>query len=73
MRCKACDCVLTVLEMKNKSPLTGEYEDLCAICLISAGVLTTLTIDEYEGEDFESGDRDVASGDREGTARPPSA
>jgi len=32
-RCKACDNIMTELEMIKKDPLSREYSELCTVCL----------------------------------------
>ena len=32
-RCKACNCIMSEQDMKNKWPNTNEYTDLCYLCL----------------------------------------
>ena len=50
MRCLACDCNLSDVESTRKSPLTGEYYDLCTHCLNDISLVFP---DEEECEEEE--------------------
>ena len=52
MKCKACQKPMEGADLSRKNKHSGEYEDLCYVCLIEAGVYIKTeeeeAIDEFE-------------------------
>lgn len=62
MRCAACDSKMSDLDCSRKSPLTGQYYDLCGKCFKTIAD----QVDSVENTDLAKTDDNYDEGDSDG-------
>ena len=57
MRCKICDTLLSDSEAVATDDLTGDFLDICGVCL----EIIRLLIDDYEEKEKRAGGEDIST------------